>query len=116
MTDKPYERKKNIYIKEETQKMIEDIMEKENIATHTEAVRKIIHDYYNEKLKQETELKIKLNSIDKEVNVLSHLMVFMAESMSATKHDKRLSRLYEEAVEEREKDIKRKQNGLMFNE
>lgn len=118
MTLKDYDRKKNIYIKEETQKMIESYMEKENIETHTEAVRKIVAEHHEEKLKQETELSIKLKSIDKNVEILTHLSVFMAESMEATKYDKRLSTLYDEAVEARERDIKRQvaDSGLMFNE
>ena len=42
----------------------------------------------------------------------------MAESMSATKHDKRFSTLYEEALEAREREIKRhvSDSELMFNE
>lgn len=110
--------RRNVYMTEETQRLVEEYMAENNLDTHTEAVRKIVAEHHEEKLKQETELSIKLKSIDKNVEILTHLSVFMAESMEATKYDKRLSTIYDEAVEARERDIKRQvaDSGLMFNE
>ncbi|MGF2143585.1 hypothetical protein [Vagococcus fluvialis] len=110
--------RRNVYMTDETTTQVEKYMEENNLTTHTEAVRNIVAEHHEEKLKQETELSTKLKSIDKNVEVLTHLMIFMAESMSATKHDKRFSTLYEEALEAREREIKRHVSGseLMFNE
>lgn len=116
MTLQESKRKKNVYIKKETQKLIEEFMESEGIDNHTEAVRKIIHEHHKIKLEKDSEVKTKLNVIDRNVEILTHLSIFMAESMEATKHEKFRSVLYDEAVEAREREIKRQQTGLMFNE
>ena len=57
--------RRNVYITEETKNQVELYMKENNLDTHTEAVRNIIAEHHKEKLKQETELSIKLKSIDK---------------------------------------------------
>lgn len=110
--------RRNVYMTDETTTQVEKYMEENNLTTHTQGVRNIVAEHHDEKLKQETELSIRLKSIDKNVEVLTHLVVFMAESMSAVRHDKRFSTLYEEALQARERDIKRhvSDSELMFNE
>lgn len=110
--------RKNVYMTEETKQQVEAFMALNNLDNHTEAVRKIVAEHHDKRLEKEKELTLKLNAIDKNVSVLTHLVVFMAESMSASKHDKRLSSLYDEALQARDQEIKRERShsGLMFNE
>lgn len=111
--------RKNVYINDTTREIIEEVMATHKIKTHTEAVRFIVESYQERDLPQEMEImKKKQVAMSKELSTILNLSVYMAESMSATKHDKRTSQLYHESTLQVENDIKQhtSQSRLMFNE
>ncbi|MBP2966627.1 hypothetical protein [Acinetobacter baumannii] len=99
--------RKNVYIDDNTRQQIENYMKRNNVKTHTEAVRKIIDAYSHDFLKKEKMLEIKLRSIDKNVDLTKRMMVYMAESMCAERHTLSSSVLYDKVCHDRETDFSR---------
>lgn len=83
-----------------TRLLVEETMAHHGIETHTEAVRLIVDRHEERDLAREVStMRTEISELKKELSHVLNLVVFMAESMSASTYQKAQSRLYAEAVQ-----------------
>lgn len=93
--------RKNVYMNNRTRVLVENVMANHGIETHTEAVRFIVDRHEERDLAKEVaDIRKEVQEMKRDLSHAVNLMIFMAESMSATSnYNKYKSPLYTDAVQ-----------------